>query len=155
MAKRSRDAGLIEDADYRDMMIMKMEAALIAGQSYVAETTPAPVRIAEGALSKQFAGKVFFLTDDNCASACLDFADLVVRMPGVVHIGLPTSADAVYIDNVSAALPSGVGDLSYSIKVYRNRIRANNQWYTPRFLWSGGPMTDANVAAWVKSLPTD
>lgn len=50
-------------------------------------------------------------------------------------VGLPTSADAVYIDNTEAMLPSGLALLSYSLKVYRNRVRANNEWYEPQVHW--------------------
>jgi hypothetical protein len=72
----------------------------------------------------------------------------------VLHIGLPTSADAVYIDNTDVELPSGQGQLSYSMKVYRNRIRANNEWYEPEVRWQGGAMTDLALAVWVKNLKT-
>ena len=41
-------------------------------------------------------GRVLLLTDGDCASACLDFADLVLQLPGTTHLGLPTSADAVF-----------------------------------------------------------
>lgn len=153
MAKRSHDAGLVEDADYRDAMAANMAKAIASKQDYVAEVQPAAIAIKPSSLTQPFSGKVYFLTDYSCASACLDFSDLVTRMPEVVHIGLPTSADAVYIDNVQETLPSGVGQLSYSVKVFRNRVRSNNQWYSPRYEWSGGAMTDQNVAAWIKTLP--
>jgi hypothetical protein len=87
-----------------------------------------------------------------CASACLDFADIMRRLPEVTHIGLPTSADAVYIDNVQAQLPSGAASFSWSLKVYRGRVRANNEWYDPQIIWPGGKMTDDAVATWVKTL---
>jgi hypothetical protein len=73
-------------------------------------------------------------------------------LPGVVHVGQPTSADSIYIDNTGMMLPSGQGQLSYSLKVYRNRIRGNNQWYEPALKWPGGALTDESVAAWVKSI---
>jgi hypothetical protein len=38
--------------------------------------------------------------------------DVVRRLPNVTHIGLPTSADAVYIDNTEALLPSCLAWLS-------------------------------------------
>lgn len=97
-------------------------------------------------------GPVYLLTDGRCASACLDFADLMRRLPGVTHVGLPTSADAIYIDNNIADLPSGLGVLGYSLKVYRNRVRGNNEWYEPQIRWPGGTMTDEAVAIWIRSL---
>ena len=49
-------------------------------------------------------------------SACLDFADLVRRLPGVIHVGQPTSADAIYIDNTYQELPSRLAGVGYSMK---------------------------------------
>jgi hypothetical protein len=95
---------------------------------------------------------VFLLTDNECASACLDFTDVVRRLPNVTHIGLPTSADALYIDNTEAMLPSGLAWLSYSMKVYRNRLRANNEWYEPKIRWPGGVMSDEAVTTWIAQL---
>jgi hypothetical protein len=98
--------------------------------------------------------KVYFLTDNACGSACLDFADVVLKIPGVTHVGLPTYADSVYMEADTKPLPSGLASFKYPMKVYRHRVRGNNVFYTPKFLWTGGPMTgDAAVYAWVKSLP--
>lgn len=99
-------------------------------------------------------GKVYFLTDNACGSACLDFADIVLKIPGVTHVGLPTYADSLYMDADKKILPSGLSILQYPMKVYRHRARKNNEYYVPKALWTGGPMTDdAAVIAWVKSLP--
>jgi hypothetical protein len=92
------------------------------------------------------------LTDGICASACLDFTDVVRRLPNVTHVGLPTSADAVYIDNTEKLLPSSLAYLSYSLKVYRNRVRANNEWYEPQVRWPGGVMSDDAITAWIVQL---
>lgn len=99
-----------------------------------------------------FSGPVYFLTDYVCSSACLDFADLVLRLPGVTHIGQPTSGDAVYIDNTEVNLPSGLATLSLSMKVWRNRVRGNNAYYSPAHDWPGGPMTDDAIVAWARRL---
>jgi hypothetical protein len=79
---------------------------------------------------RRFQGKVVLLTDAHCASACLDFADLVRSVPGSIHIGQTTSADSLYIESGAFALPSG-NHLRMSLKVWRNRIRGNNQPLTP------------------------
>jgi C-terminal processing protease CtpA/Prc len=114
---------------------------------------PSPPRPATGAAPvRPGAGHVFLLTDGRCASACLDFADIVRRLPNTTHIGLPTSADAVYMDNTYAPLPSGLAGLSYSLKVYRNRGRGNNEWYEPHVRWPGGEMTDERMARWVADI---
>jgi hypothetical protein len=101
-------------------------------------------------------GRVYFLTDNACGSACLDFADLMHQLPGVVQVGLPTSADTVYMDIASAPLPSGLATLGWGMKVYRDRARGNNVWYDPKYRWPGGPMNDDEaVVRWIKSLPRD
>jgi hypothetical protein len=100
-------------------------------------------------------GRVFLLVDSACGSSCLDFADLLLRLPHVTMIGKSTFADAVYIDNNEAVLPSGLGTLSYGMKVYRHRVRKNNEWYDPKYAWPGGPMTDDAIARWVKTLPRE
>jgi hypothetical protein len=114
---------------------------------------PSPPRLTDDPLpDTPLNGRIFLLTDGRCASACLDFADLVLRLPGVTHIGFPTSADAVYMDNTYKELPSGLAGLSYSLKVYRNRIRANNEWYEPQHQWPGGELTDEAIARWIETL---
>ena len=122
-----------------------------ANQSLV-RVAEAPKASAGPAPKSLVTGRVFLLTDGACASACLDFADVVRRLPHVTHIGLPTSADAVYIDNTESILPSGLAVLSYSLKVYRNRVRANNEWYEPAIRWPGGVMSDAAITAWIRQL---
>lgn len=99
-----------------------------------------------------FTGRVYFLTDSACASACLDMADVARRLPGVIHIGLPTEADAVYMESRHEMLPSGLARLTFGIKVVLNRIRKNNEWYEPRHRWPGGKMSDEALAKWVRSL---
>jgi hypothetical protein len=100
----------------------------------------------------RFAGRAYLLTDGVCASACLDFADIVRRMPNTTHIGWPTSADTVYVENTLVPLPSGLGLFTYSMKANRKRSRGNNEWYEPQIRWPGGPATDAAVAVWISGL---
>ncbi|GAB3368996.1 hypothetical protein GCM10027431_15380 [Lysobacter rhizosphaerae] len=149
------DQGYKDQAQYRFSVADGIETALKAKHDYYRSSAPPTSKGLSAGFKSPFAGQVYFLTDDRCASACLDLADIVTRMPGVVHVGMPTSADTIYIDNVPAKLPSGQAQLSYSLKVYRNRVRGNNQWYTPAKQWPGGPMTDAAVAAWVKGMQSN
>ncbi|QJU58469.1 hypothetical protein HL653_12460 [Sphingomonas sp. AP4-R1] len=151
-AARSMAAGLTEDARGRNRVADQMDAARAKGQDLFTDAELPTSRGLPSGYTSPFKGKVFFLTDMRCASACLDFADVVTRMPGVTHIGQPTSADTVYIDNVEIPLPSGNARLSYSLKVYRHRLRGSNQWYSPKVVWPGGQMTDASVARWVATL---
>jgi hypothetical protein len=98
-------------------------------------------------------GRVYLLTDRSCASACLDFADLVLHMPHVVQAGLPTNADSVYMDVDTQILPSGLATFAYPMKVYRHRLRKNNEWYEPKRRWPYGPMQDdAAIVRWIKTL---
>ncbi|QTD57335.1 S41 family peptidase [Parasphingorhabdus cellanae] len=151
-AIRSADAGLTDASKFRIRVADDMRKSRINGTDLMLDEarptgpglplqTPSP-----------FQGKVYLLTDWYCASACLDFADNMRNLADVVHIGQPTSADSVYIDNVWKDLPSGEMKFSWSLKVYRNRLCANNIWYDPVIRWTGGEMEDEAVAQWVKTL---
>lgn len=151
-AAGSRRAGLTGDADYRTRLADSMETAVRDGRPYVRSASPPTPLDADSVGRSPFARTVYLLTDHTCASACLDFMDIATRLPGTVHVGLPTSGDAIYIDNTGLTLPSGLASLSYSLKVYRNRVRGNNVWYAPKRVWPGGAMTDTAVAAWITGL---
>jgi hypothetical protein len=131
----------------RDLMIK----GLAQGTPLVRE--PGPATPLGKLPPSQFKGTVYFLTDEVCTSACLNFADVVLRLPHVVHVGRPTDADALYIDLNSAPLPSGFGIFQFSQKVFRTGVRGNNQWYEPKYKWPGGVMSDDAVAHWIASLP--
>lgn len=147
--------GQLEDAKYRRSLADELEKAVARGVVYLRKPAPArfPADTHQG--KSPFKGRVYLLTDHACASACLDLVDIARRLPGVVHAGLPTSADSIYIDNTAQVLPSGHGALSWSLKVYRNRIRANNERYEPALCWPGGAMTDEAVARWVRGARGD
>jgi hypothetical protein len=118
----------------RDMYKRLMDAKT-AGQQWVRQDsdvriTPADI-VARGGHLRRFNGTVAFVTDHNCASACLDFADLVRSVPRNVHLGRTTSADAVYIDTGRVKLPSG-NHLVLPLKVWRNRLRGNNEPWVPQ-----------------------
>jgi hypothetical protein len=93
--------------------------------------------------------RIVLLTDGWCASACLDFADLVLAVPGARHAGAATSADAVYIDNRAVALPSGFGLFGFSMKVWRNRTRTHNQPYVPTLVYPGDRWETAALQSWL------
>lgn len=137
-------------AEYWQSALEGMERARTAGQPFhetqdTRKPTPLPAR-------NPMRAKVYFLTDDRCASACLNFADALLKLPRVVHVGLPTAADTPYIDVRDVQLPSGNGRLFIAMKVYRNYARAANQWYEPVHRWPGGPMTEQSVIAWIERL---
>lgn len=97
---------------------------------------------------KSFRGRLVLVTDSFCASACLDFADTVLAVPGAIHFGLPTSADTVYIDIGAEVLPSGA-QFWLPLKVWRGRVRGNNQSYEPRYVFDGDINDTAAVQKWV------
>ena len=150
MVTRQQNAGLTDSANYDRHVVEAMKSAAAAGKPLARMNNPPKLgtRPAENPIT----GHVYFLTDNACASACLNFADLMRRLPGVTHVGLPTSADAIYIDNTTADLPSGLGVLGYSLKVNRHHVRGNNEWYEPQVRWPGGVMTDDTITKWVASL---
>jgi len=108
-----------------------------------------------GKLGRFSAGvRVALVTDSNCASACLDFADLVRMVPGMKHVGQTTSYDSVYIDVGVQALPSG-NTLMVPLKVWRNRLRANNEALVPDTIFEldmsdDQAVYDATLAALVR-----
>lgn len=151
VVQRNRGDGLESSARSWERARDQMIEAQARGESLLRIGRPAvnPPRVPAPPESP----RIFLLTDERCASACLDFADIVLRMPDVMHIGRPTSGDAVYMDNTYAALPGGLAGLSYSLKVYRNRVRSNNEWYEPhRLLPTVEGMTDETIAALVREI---
>lgn len=94
--------------------------------------------------------KVVLLTDAHCASACLDFADVMLPL-GAYHAGHPTFADTVYMDVRFVELPSKLGHLAVPQKVYRNRLRGHNEPYTPatKWLYPGNIADTETVRGWL------
>jgi hypothetical protein len=120
------------------------------GQNWVEQPDGPLVTRAEiarrGGKLARFNGTVALLTDAKCASACLDFADLVLSVPGAIHLGRPTSADSLYIDVGRAKLPSG-NVLVLPQKVWRNRMRGNNEVLVPTIVLKADMDDDAAVRA--------
>jgi len=100
---------------------------------------------------RRFHGPVAVLTDDACASACLDFVDLVRVVPGALHLGATTSADSLYIDVGVVRAPSG-NRLFMPLKVWRNRLRGNNEPYVPDVAFDGELDDDDAVRRWAGSV---
>ena len=95
-----------------------------------------------------FKGQLGLVTDAYCASACLDFVDAVLRVPGVVHFGLPTSADTNYMDMTQLKLPSGLL-MWMPLKIHRNRSRGSNQPHIPQFLYEDDICDTKALQKWV------
>ena len=100
---------------------------------------------------RRFAGRIAVLTDSDCMSACLDFVDQVRLVPGALHLGTMTGADSMYIDTTRVQLPSG-NVLVMPLKVWRNRLRGNNEALVPDFAFDGDIDDDETVRRWLMSL---
>ncbi len=115
---------------FRDRVV----AARVAGESWVEQDAGRKITrddvTARGGHLRRTDARVALLTDRRCVSACLDFADLVLRVPGVVHVGETTGADSVYMVGSSYELPSG-NVLVMPVKVWLNRTRGNNEPLVP------------------------
>ncbi|HEV2121559.1 MAG TPA: S41 family peptidase, partial [Chloroflexota bacterium] len=130
----------------------RVQEALAAGQPFVRAGDPPKPK--PRPRQNPVKGPVYLLTDQSCFSACLDFADVVRKLPGTVHIGFPTSADTIYMENAGKLLPSRLAGFSYPMKAYRNRARGSNIWYDPHVGWPGGAMTEQALAQWIRRLAT-
>jgi hypothetical protein len=120
-------------ADERDFLD-RLRKARDAGEDWVVQDagpsiTREEVQARGGHLRKPV-GKVVLLTDGRCVSACLDFADKVMLVPGAIHVGQTTDADSIYMVGAEFPLPSG-NWLVMPVKVWRNRVRGNNEPYVP------------------------
>jgi len=119
-----------DDIVFRD----KVLAAKTAGQVWVEQDAGRMITreavVARHGHLRRFNAKVALLTDSNCVSACLDFADIVLQVPGVIHAGQTTGADSVYLVGSSSKMPSG-NKFFMPVKVWRNRTRGNNQPLVP------------------------
>jgi hypothetical protein len=129
-----------------------MKAAQAAGRPYWRDREGAPARDGtRGSPDRLVRGPVYVLTDPVCASACLDAVDLWKAL-GAIQIGRETSADTVYMDVRPAALPSGLASLVIPMKVWRGRLRGNNEPHRPAHLFEGDITDSAALQAWVRTL---
>jgi hypothetical protein len=95
-----------------------------------------------------FSGKIVVLTNEFCASACLDFVDIVLRSPNAIHLGRTTSSDTDYLDIAEVQLPSGMA-MWVPLKVWRNRLRKSNQPHIPVQRFPGDMRDTAVLQKWV------
>ena len=95
---------------------------------------------------------VLFLTDSSCGSACLDFADIILKLPNVHHIGQETGADTVYMDIRYVELPSGLGGFSLAQKVYRGRTRKHNESYKPEYVYNQNINDTDALKNWIHTI---
>jgi len=128
-----------------------LRAALGRGEAWVLQEGGVPRLTPEELVRRhahlqRFAGSVVLLTDSDCGSACLDFADLVRQVPGSLHVGETTYFDSVYIDVGAVKLPSG-NSMWLPLKVWRNRLRGNDEPWVPQVPIAVTERDDAQVRA--------
>lgn len=98
-----------------------------------------------------FPARVYFLSNGSCGSICLDFADAVLKVPGVRLIGSETGGDTPYTAIRRQPLPSGLATLNIPMMAIRGRGRAALEAYQPDIPYNGS-WDDASVRGWVMSL---
>ncbi len=96
-----------------------------------------------------FPAAVSLLSDGSCASACLDFADLLLSMPGTRVVGADTGGDGLLMEIRVLPVPSGLLSIAVPQKVYVNRRRGHLERYEADVRFSG-PWTDEAVVRWVR-----
>jgi len=95
--------------------------------------------------------RVYVLSNGSCGSACLDFADIALHVPGTQLIGEATSGDGLLMEIRTQDLPSGLARVSLPLKVYRGRARGALEAYQPDVAYDG-IWTDEAVRAWTLAL---
>lgn len=129
----------------------RMQQAIEQGRPFVrqGEDAPPPAgKVAAAKVAPLSTARIALVTQSGCASACLDFADYALALPGTVHLGEITGADTVYMDVRPLALPSGLGRFSMAQKVYRGRARAHNAAYVPHIRYPGAIHDTSALQAW-------
>lgn len=83
-------------------------------------------------------GTIIAIIDRRCASAALDFLDeLKAVYPSAIFIGQTTGADSSYMEVRTVPLPSGLGNFTFPMKVYRNRARRADAPHIPNVFYQG------------------
>lgn len=126
-----------------------MEVAIQRGENFVEQTDITiedETKISQG--WPPFQGKLILITDSYCFSACLDFVDEVISVPGALHVGSTTDADTRYMDIGSAILPSGL-KMGVPLKVWIGRRRQDNVPYIPQIKYHQNINDTKALQAWV------
>lgn len=118
-----------------------------------------PRRVAEGGGlttrrphgTSPFPARVYVLSNGSCGSSCLNFADVILFVPGVQLIGSATSGDGPYMEVRDMPLPSGRARLTFPQKVWRGMARGALEAYAPDVAYDGA-WDDASVRAWTMAL---
>jgi hypothetical protein len=93
--------------------------------------------------------KVFVLTDNGCASACISFVDEVRRFPGVLQVGRDTYVDSRPGSPMNFPLPSGEATISVPSMVREIRERGDNFAWQPDIYFDGDIANTDAVREWI------
>jgi len=124
-----------------------MRTALESGRPYLDQRWP--VQGSPRPPAAAVPGKIVVVTSPSCYSACLDFLDRMRLHPAVVQVGQTTGVDTVYMETWGWDLPSGLGQLSVPMKVFRDRKRKNNEAYAPKVEYKGKLADTEALRSWI------
>jgi hypothetical protein len=96
--------------------------------------------------------KVFVLTDNGCASACISFVDEMRRFPGVLQIGRDTYVDSRPGSPMNFDLPSGEASISVPSMVREVRERGDNFAWQPEIYFDGDISNTDAVREWILKI---
>jgi hypothetical protein len=137
---------VLNDAD----LVKRMRKALLDGTPFVRQSIEKPpAALPSPPPAPLSAARAILVTDSDCVSSCLDFADAVMRLPNVRHFGQTTGADTLFMEVRNVDLPSHLGSLTFSQKVYRGRLRGSNQPWVPSLQYPGQIADTGKLKAWV------
>jgi hypothetical protein len=150
----ARGAEAKEDAAFGRRVAQGLAKAIAQKQSLWIETSRGiNPSVQRGAFRPSlFAATVYLLSDGACASACLDFADRLLAMPGTRVIGADTDGDGLLMDIRTLPMPSGLTSIAVPQKIYLNRRRGHLERYRAEVAYAG-PWADVAVKQWVIGLP--
>jgi len=103
-------------------------------------------------VSNPVAGTVYFLTDEYCFSSALLFADAILSIPNVVHIGATTDADTIFGQALKVPLPGKKSEILIPTMVRRNWKRGNNEPYRPQHVFPKQMRDQKELEEWVLKL---
>lgn len=94
--------------------------------------------------------KMILLTSSHCASACLDFVDMLKLIPNLLHLGEPTDADTSYIEvaRMQSSYYGETFDFMVPAKKWNKRMRNDNEPYIPDIIYNGNIYDDQAVEKW-------
>lgn len=128
----------------------RLQGALVAGDQPLLQDETETL-LPKPPTEPGFRGQVVLVTDNDCSSACLDFVDMVRAVPGVLHVGLPTSGDTNYLEVATIPLPSGAS-MRVPLKVWKGRDRGVNAPVLPAHRFPGDIRDTAGLRSWLDQI---